>query len=190
MMVSGKGLADDLLGLPLEAEHHRRKQAEILRRTEEHRKRAVEDELGQQDRRVQSIRTAALQTLGGDAANWLTSANEDLNSLNPVVCAEQSQVGFANASAALDRFAADRQARAVRQAEATKEIAEEKRRQFDLEKNVLRLKAEARSRAKDPVRAELWCKTTNSKTGNKRPVEFCVDGPSLTHCIEVMPKRI
>ena len=183
MVASGKGLADDLIGLPIEREYERQVASQNQRRVAERRKRAAELEQSRRDMRITSLRTNAVQAFGVEAKDWLEVANDKLGAKTPLAWAESSDENLAMAVAVLQKEWADRSEAATQTAAALKRKATH-------EANRTELEALAKKRARDPDRAKLWCTTPNPKLGGQRPFDFCIDEPSLKACRNVMPLKI
>lgn len=183
MVVSGKCLADDLLGLPLSAEFERQDRAQTERRAEEERKRSADAEKALRDRRVSKLHAKAVDVLDGDAENWLHTASEQFDGIAPLAAAAESEAGSALADAALRNIESERREAAARE-------AFEVRRKDALERNRAELSALAKSRARDPVRASLWCQTPNPKLEGQRPIDYCSDDHALGICKAIMPASI
>lgn len=183
MVLRGDGLAEDMLGLPLSAEYQRQDIAQTERRAENERQRIAYMEKAQCDGRVSALQTKAADVLDGEAQIWLQTANARLDGITPLDAAVESDSGLALADAELRRIQSDRR-------DAATTAASEARLQAALEKNRAELTALAKKRARDPVRASLWCQTPNPKLGGQRPMDYCTDGLSLRTCKDIMPANI
>lgn len=183
MVVSGRQLVDDLLGLPLQAEFMRQEIAQADRRAQKERERVARLAQAEQDRRIATIKDKASSVLGELAQQWLLSVNAQLDGKAPVDLATQSDNGLARAASELARLHNER-----REAEARE--ATRLRQQAALEKNQAELTALARKRARDPARAELWCRSANPKLGGQRPIDYCVDDRALRTCKDIMPASL
>lgn len=183
MVVRGDGLAEDMLALPLSAEYQRQDIAQTERRAEIERQRIAYMEKVQCDGRVSALQTKAADVLDGEAQIWLQTANERLDGTTPLDAAVESDSRLALADAELRRIQNERRDAAAR-------AASEARLQAALEKNRVELTALAKKRARDPVRASLWCQTPNPKLGGLRPMDYCTDDLSLRKCKDIMPANI
>jgi len=183
MVVSGRRLVDDLLGLPLHAEYMRQEIAQADRRAKKERERASQLEQAERHRRISTMEDKASSVLGAMARHWLLAANVQLDDKAPLDLATQSDEGLARAASELARLHNER-----REAEARQ--AAQVRQQVALEKNRAELMALAGKRARDPARAELWCKSSNPKLGGQRPFDYCVDDRALRTCIDIMPTSL
>jgi hypothetical protein len=183
MVLRGDGLAEDMLGLPLSAEYQRQDIAQTERRAENERQRIAFMEKAQCDGRVSALQTKAADVLDGEAQIWLQTANARLDGITPLDAAVESDSGLALADAELRRIQSERR-------DAATTAASEARLQAALEKNRAELTALAKKRARDPVRASLWCQTPNPKLGGQRPMDYCTDGLSLRTCKDIMPANI
>jgi uncharacterized protein (DUF2384 family) len=101
MVVSGRQLVDDLLGLPLQAEFMRQEIAQADRRAQKERERVARLVQAEQDRRISTIEEKASSVLGELAQQWLLSANAQLDGKAPVDLATQSDNGLARAASEL-----------------------------------------------------------------------------------------
>ena len=180
MVVSGRRLVDDLLGLPLQAEYMRQEIAQADRRAQKERERVAHLEQAERDRRISTIEDKASSVLGEMAQHWLLAANVQLDEKAPLDLVTQSDEGLARAASELARLHNER-----REAEARQ--AAQVRQQAALEKNRKELAALAGKRARDPARAELWCRSSSPKLGGQRPFDYCVDDRALRTCIDIMP---
>lgn len=183
MVVSGRRLVDDLLGLPLQAEYRRQEIAQADRRAKKERERVAQLEKAERDRRISTIEDRALAVLGEMARHWLLAANLQLDDKAPLDLATQSDEGLARAASELARLHNER-----REAEARQ--AAQVRQQEALEKNRKELATLAGKRARDPARAELWCRSSNPKLGGQRPFDYCIDDRALRTCIDIMPSSL
>lgn len=183
MVVSGRNLVDDLLGLPLQAEYMRQEIAQAERRAHNERERVARLAQAERDRRISTIKDKASSILGETAQQWLLTANAQLDDKPPLNLATQSDEGLACATSELARLHNER-----REAEARQ--AAQLRQQAALERNRIELTALAGKRARDPARAELWCRTSNPKLGGQRPFDYCVDDRALRTCIDIMPTSL
>lgn len=183
MVVRGEGLAQDMLGLPISAEYERQEIAQTERRAENERKRVADMEKAQRNGRVSSLRAKAEDVLDGEAQEWLQAANKRLDGITPLDAAVKSDAGFKLADAELRRIQNERCA-------AITQAASDARLQAALEKNLAELTELAKKRARDPVRASLWCKTPNPKLGGRRPIDCCTDDHFFRICKDIMPTRI
>jgi len=180
MVVNGRRLVDDLLGLPLQAEYMRQEIAQADRRAKKERERVAQLEQAERHRRMSTIEEKASSVLGDMAQHWLLAANIQLDDKAPFDLATQSDEGLARAASELARLHNER-----REAEARQ--AAQVRQQAALEKNRKKLAALAGKRTRDPARAELWCRSSNPKLGGQRPFDYCVDDRALRNCIDIMP---
>lgn len=183
MVVGGERLAEDLLGLPLSAEFERQYIAQTERRAEKERKRTADMEKAQRDGRISKLQAKAADVLDSEAREWLQTANQRLNGIAPLDAAAESEAGLALADAELRSIENER-------CEAAAQAACDVRRKATLDKNRAELTALAKSRARDPVRASLWCQTPNPKLGGQRPIDYCSDDHALRICKEIMPASI
>ena len=183
MVVSGRRLVDDLLGLPLQAEYMRQEIAQADRRAQKERQRVAQLEQAERDRRISAIEDKALAVLGEMAQHWLLASNLQLDDKAPLDLATQSDEGLALAASELARLHNERREAEARQAAKV-------RQQAALEKNRKELATLARKRARDPARAELWCRSSNPKLGGQRPFDYCVDDRALRTCIDIMPTSL
>lgn len=183
MVVSGRQLVDDFRGLPLLAEYGRQEIAQEKRRVQQQRERVARLAQAERDRRISTIEDQASSVIGELAQHWLLAANAQLDGKAPLDLATQSDDGLARASSELARLQNDR-----REAEAQE--ATKVRQQAALEKNRVELAALARKRARDPARAELWCRSSNPKLGGQRPIDYCVDDRALQTCKAIMPASL
>lgn len=183
MVVGGRRLADDLLGLPLLAEYERQEIAQEERRVQKERERVARLAQTERDRRISTLQDKASAVLGELAQHWLLAANAQLDGKTPLDLAIESDEGLACATSELARLHNER-----REAEAKQ--AAQARQQAALEKNRLDLADLAGKRARDPVRADLWCKSPNPKLGGQRPIDYCVDDRALRTCKEIMPASL
>lgn len=183
MVVRGEGLAEDMLGLPLSAEYERQDIAQTERRAENERQRIAYIEKAQRDGRVSALQAKATDVLDGEAQLWLQTANERLDGIAPLDAAMESDAGLALADAELRNIQNQRRAAAA-------QAASEARLQAALEKNRAELIELAKKRARDPVRAGLWCQSPNPKLGGQRPIDYCIDDHALRTCKEIMPASI
>ncbi len=183
MVVGGRGLADDLLELPLLPEYERQEHSQAKRRRDEKRKRAAELEQSRREGRVKSLRQKADLAFGTEAQIWLETANEHLSDQSPLTAAEVSDDGLARALEELQRLHQQRKDAAARD-------AAEVRRKAMLEKNRKELSELASRRARDPAKATLWCRSGNPKLDGQRPYDFCVDDRTLRICKEIMPSKL
>jgi hypothetical protein len=183
MVVGGRGLAEDFLGLPLAAEYERQESSQRERRLEAERRRLAQLEQEAQDRRISAIQVKAVDVLAGQAQHWLNTLNANVGGNTPLCVAEESEAGFTLATAELERLRNERR-------EAASREATEIRLQAALEKNRAELAELAKQRARDPVRAGLWCKSPNPKLGGQRPFDYCTDDRALKTCKEIMPASL
>lgn len=183
MVVGGERLAEDLLGLPLSAEFVRQDIAQTERQAEKERKRIADMEKTLRDGRISKLQAKAADVLDSEAREWLQTANERLNGIAPLDAAAGSEAGLALADAELKSIENERR-------EAAAQAACDIRRKAALEKNRAKLDSLAKSRARDPVRASLWCQTPNPKLGGQRPIDYCSDDHALRICKEIMPASI
>lgn len=183
MVVSGRRLVDDLLGLPLHAEYVRQEIAQADRRAQRERERVAQLEQAERHRRISTIEDKASSVLGEMAQHWLLAANVQLDDKAPLDLATKSDEGLARAASELARLLNER-----REAEARE--AAKVRQQAALEKNRVELTALANKRARDPARAELWCRSPNPKLGGQRPIDFCVDDHAFRTCKDIMPASL
>lgn len=183
MVVGSRGLAEDLLGLPLLAEYERQAIAQTEKRAAEERKRIARLEQAQREARVSTLQMKAAQLLGGEAEDWLQARNERLGGNIPLNVAEDSDAGLELVDAELSRIRHERREAAVR-------AASEVHLRAALEKNRVELTALAKKRARDPVRAGLWCQSPNPKLGGQRPIDYCTDDHTLEMCKAIMPANI
>ncbi|MGL3821321.1 hypothetical protein [Sphingopyxis sp. R3-92] len=182
-MVSGRHLADDFRGLPLLAEYERQEIAQEERRLQKERERVARLAQAELNRRISTIEDKASSVLGELAQNWLLAANTQLDGKAPLDLATQSDEGLARATSELARLHNER-----REAEARE--AAKVRQQAALEKNREELADLAGKRARDPVRAQLWCRSPNPKLGGQRPIDYCVDDRALRTCKDIMPASL
>ncbi|OYX96787.1 MAG: hypothetical protein B7X90_08770 [Novosphingobium sp. 17-62-19] len=183
MVVGGRRLADDLLGLPLLAEYERQAISQDERRVQNETERVARLAEVERNRRISTMQDKASSVLGQLAQHWLTTANAQLDGKTPLDLAIDSDEGLARATSELARMHSER-------IEAETLAADKARQQAALEKNRLELTALADKRARDPVRAHLWCKSPNPKLGGQRPIDYCVDDRALRICKEVMPASL
>ena len=183
MVIGGRGLADDLLGLPLLAEYQRQETSQANRRIEQQRKRTVELERSERERRVASIRQKAELVFGTEAQAWLETACHNLGGQTPLAAAEVSDDELTRAAAELQRIHDERKDAAAR-------AAAEAHQKAKLENNRAELLELASKRTGDPVRANLWCKSTNPQLGGQRPFDFCIDDRALRICKDIMPSKL
>jgi uncharacterized protein (DUF2384 family) len=182
-MVSGRQLFDDFRGLPLLAEYERQQIAQEERQVQTERDRVARLAQAERDRRISTIEDKASSVLGETAQHWLLAANAQLDGQEPLDLATQSDEGLARTTSELVRLHNER-----RQGEARE--AEKVRRQAALEKNRAELTALAGKRARDPARAELWCRSPNPRLGGQRPIDYCVDDRALRTCVDIMPASL
>ncbi|RKF22339.1 DUF2384 domain-containing protein [Altericroceibacterium spongiae] len=183
MVVGRRGLAEHLLGLPLLAEYERQNITQAERRAEDERKRIARLEQAHREARVSALQAKAADILDCEAQDWLQAANERLGENTPLAVAMDSDEGLALAYAELKRIRDERRAAAAL-------AASQARLQAALEKNRAELTDLANKRARDPVRAGLWCQSPNPKLGGKRPIDYCTDDRALRTCKEIMPANI
>ena len=183
MVVGGRRLADDLLGLPLHAEYERQAIAQEERRAEIERERVARLAQAERDRRISTLEDKASTVLGELAQHWLNVANAQLDARTPLDLATQSKEGLARTISELTRLHNERREAEAREAAKT-------RQQAALERNRLELVGMARKRARDQVRADLWCKSPNPKLGGQRPIDYCVDDRALRTCKDIMPASL
>lgn len=183
MVVNGGKLVDDLLRLPLQAEYMHQKRAQADRRARKERERVAQLEQAERHRRTATIEDKASSVLGEMSQHWLLAANVQLDDKVPLDLATQSDEGLARAASELARLHHERRDAEARQAAQV-------RQQAALEKNRVELKALAGKRARDPARAELWCRSPNPKLGGQRPIDYCVDDLALRTCIDIMPASV
>lgn len=183
MVVGGRHLTDDLLGLPLLAEYERQEIAQEERRVQNERERVARLAQAERDRRISTVQDKAASVLDELAQHWLLAANAQLDGRVPLDVAAGTDEGLARATTELTRLYNERREAAVRQ-------AAEVRQQVALEKNRLELTELAGKRARDPVRADLWCKSPHPKLGGQRPIDYCVDDRGLRTCKEIMPASL
>ena len=183
MVVSGRQLVDDLLGLPLQAEYMRQEIAQADRRAQIERERVARLVQAEQDRRISAIEDKASTVLGELAQHWLLAANAQLDGNAPLDLATQSEEGLAHATSELARLYNERREAEARQAALV-------RQQAALEQNRAELAALAGKRARDPARAELWCRSPNPKLGGQRPIDYCIDDRTLRVCKDIMPASL
>ena len=183
MVVSGRGLAGDLLELPLLPEYERQEHSQAKRRRDEKRKRAAELEQSQREGRIKSLRQKADLVFGTEAQVWLETANEYLRDQSPLTAAEASDDGLKQALEELQRLHQQRKDAAARD-------AAEAQRKAMLEKNCAELAELASKRTSDPARANLWCRSSHPKLGGQRPFDFCVDERALRICKDIMPSKL
>lgn len=183
MVVGGRGLADDLLELPLMAECERQERSQAKRRIEEERARIAELERSQRESRILSLRQKAELVFGTEAQVWLDTASERLQDQTPFAAAEVSDDGLAKANAELRRLHQER-------SDAADRDAAEAQQKAMLEKNRAVLSELASKRTSDPVRANLWCRSSNPKLDGQRPFDYCVDDWALRICKEIMPTKL
>lgn len=183
MVVSGRQLVDDFRGLPLLAEYERQEIAQEERRVQKERERVARLAQVERDRRITTIKDKASLVLGELAKHWLLAANAQLDDKAPLDLAAQSDEGLGRTTFELARLQDQR-----REAEARE--AAKLRQQAALEKNRVELADLAGKRARDPTRAELWCKSPNPKLGGQRPVDYCVDDRALRTCKDIMPSSL
>lgn len=183
MVVGGRKLADDLLGLPLLAEYERQEIAQEKRRVEEERRRTARLAQAGRDRRMSAIQDKTSSVLDEWAQHWLNAANAQLDGRTPLELAAEADEGLARAASELARL--HKESREVAEREVT-----QARQQATLEKNRAELAELAGKRARDPVRADLWCKSPNPKIGGQRPIDYCVDDRTLRTCKQIMPASL
>lgn len=183
MVVGGRGLADDLLELPLLAEYERQEQSQAKRRIEKEQGRLAELERSQRESRILSLRQKAELVFGTEAPLWLETACESLRDQTPLTTAEASDVGLAEALEELQHLDQQRKDTAARD-------AAEAQRKAMLEKNCAELAELASKRTSDPARANLWCRSSHPKLGGQRPFDFCVDERALRICKDIMPSKL
>ena len=183
MVVGGRGLADDLLELPLTAEYERQEQSQAKRRIEKEQKRLAELERSQRESRILSLRQKAELVFGTEAQAWLETACEHFEDQTPLAAAEASGDGLAKACTELRYLHQQRKAAADRN-------AAEARQKALLEKNCAELAELASKRTSDPARANLWCRSSHPKLGGQRPFDFCVDERALRICKDIMPSKL
>lgn len=183
MVVSGRQLADDFRGLPLLAEYERQVIAQEERRVQREQERVARLAQVERDRRISTIEGKAPSILGELAQHWLLAANAQLDGKSPLNLATQSDEGLARATSELARLQNER-----REAEARE--AAKVRQQVALKKNRVELADLAGKRARDPTRAELWCRSPNPKLGGQRPIDYCVDDRALRTCKDIMPASL
>ena len=183
MVVGGRGLAEDLLGLPLTAEYERQEISQAKQRIQDERRRLARLEQMQQEGRVSSIHAKAIEALDDQAPNWLETTNRRLGGKTPLNAASESDTGLALADAELKRLQNERRETAARE-------ASQARQQAALEKNRAELTELATKRARDPVRAGLWCRSPHPKLGGQRPIDYCTDDRALRICKEIMPMNL
>ena len=183
MVVGGRRLGDDLLGLPLLAEYERQEIAQEERRVQKERERVARLAHAERDRRISTLQDKASAVLGELAQRWMLAANAQLAGKTPLDLATESDEGLAWAISELARLHNERRETEAKQAAQV-------RQQAALEKNRLDLADMAGKRARDPVRADLWCKSPNPKLGGQRPIDYCVDDRALRTCKEIMPASL
>lgn len=183
MVVGGRGLAEDLLGLPLLAEYERQEIAQAQRRAEDERKCIARLEQARRDARISAVQTKAADILDNEAQTWLQAANERFGGSTPLCIATESDAGLALVDAELTYIQNERR-------EAAARVASEARLEAILAKNRTELTELAKKRARDPVRAGLWCQSPNPKLGGQRPLDFCTDDHALKTCKDIMPASI
>jgi uncharacterized protein (DUF2384 family) len=183
MVVNGRQLFDDFRGLPLLAEYERQEIAQEKRRVQKERERVARLAQAERDTRISKIEDKASSVLSELAQHWLLAANAQLDGKAPLDLATQSDEGLARATSELARLHNER-----REAEARE--AAKVRQQAALEKNRAELTALAGKRARDPARAELWCRSPNPKLGGQRPIDYCVDDRALRTCKDIMPASL
>ena len=183
MVVSGRQLFDDFRGLPLLAEYKRQEIAQEERRVQKERERVARLAQVERSRRITTIKGKASLVLGELAQHWLLAANAQLDGKAPLDLAAQSDESLGRTTFELARLHEQR-----REAEARE--AAKVRQQAALEKNRVKLADLAGKRARDPTRAELWCKSPNPKLGGQRPIDYCVDDRGLRTCKDIMPASL
>lgn len=183
MVVNGRRLVDDLLELPLQGEYMRQKRAQADRRARRERERVAQLVQAERNRRISAIEDKASEVLGEMAQDWLRAANVRLDDKAPLDLATESDEGLTRSASELSKLLNERH-------EAEAQQAAQVRQQAALEKNRMELTALAGKRARDPARAELWCRSSNPKLGGQRPFDYCVDDRTLRTCIDIMPTSL
>lgn len=157
--------------------------AQADRRAKKERERVAKFEQAERNRRISIIEDRALAVLGEMAQHWLLAANLQLEEKAPLDLATESDEGLARAASELARLHNEQRETEARQAAQV-------RQQAALEKNRKELATLAGKRARDPARAELWCRSSNPKLGGQRPFDYCVDDRALRTCIDIMPSSL
>lgn len=183
MVVGGRQLVDDLLGLPLQAEYMRQETTQADRRAKKERERVARLAQAERDQRISTIKDKAASVLGETAQHWLLAANTELDGEQPLDLATQSDEGLARATSELARLHNEWRETEAREAAKVRQKAA-------LQKNRVELAALAGKRARDPARAELWCRSPNPKLGGQRPIDYCVDDRALRTCKDIMPASL
>ena len=183
MVVAGSRLAEDMLDLPLAAEFRRQESAQSQRRIEAQRKRLADLEQSQRKGRIAILCRSAEQALDSYAQVWLDARHDRLGGMTPRSASGASGKGLAEANVVLQQLVQERQKAAALEAAEVRQNAA-------LEKNRTELMDAAKMRARDPVRASLWCKTSNPKIGGHRPFDYCIDDFKLRVCKDIMPENL
>jgi Competence protein CoiA-like family/Protein of unknown function (DUF2384) len=186
MIIDGKGIAYELLDLPLQGERNRR---EEMQKAEAERIRA--EHLAEQarlapQRRRKSLEALANQTLGSEAVDWLKTQIDYDDARTPDDLSAESDEGLELAKSKLDAAAVELAARRKRAIEAEKAAQAQTDRARRLEENSEKLLICADRKFGRRDKAEAWCNSSNPKTGGLRPTVYCDDEAGLRRCLEVL----
>lgn len=170
----------DLLGLPI-GDQVREASAARDTAAEQRRIEAVEREIRAGARRVSVLETLAGEVLGHEGDSWLNHAVASLAGATRRDLARESEKKAGWLLAELEREREGRLAAAERQ------------RQADERARQTRIACERLQARAAEVHGETWgalfMKSRYPELGNLRPMDICVDQPTLERCARLIPQR-
>jgi hypothetical protein len=174
MIMSRGRIVENTLGLPVEKERERLRE---LRRLEAEAREAEKLKLAEAERatRLNDLTSAAHRVLPDhDADVWLSKSSLQLNDRTPAAAAQESASGLRDATDALHNELHRR--------------ARERQREAEIEAIRLRL-IQAAEKEFGAERGQLFCRGTNPRLGNRRPLDYCVDESTLQACLALFPGK-